>query len=118
MSLLFTILSYSSKISLMSLTLVRNFSAALVWTHLWACIMFFIARESAFDEENSWLGGSVDDLNGFERYVTSLWWSVVTFTTVGMCVCVYVYLSLYNSECFTRPLSISHISQAMAILAQ
>jgi ankyrin repeat protein/CRP-like cAMP-binding protein len=80
---LFDILQYSSKISLMSLTLIRNFSAALVWTHLAACIMYFIARQFQFDAEETWIGGSLAGLNPYERYVTTLYWSVVTFTTVG-----------------------------------
>ena len=81
--LLFLILQYSTKISLMSLTLMRNFSAALVWTHLGACVMYFIARQYGFGD-NTWLGSLVEDLTGFERYCTSLYWSVVTFTTVGV----------------------------------
>jgi len=79
----FSILKYSSKISLMTLTLVRDLSAVLVWTHIWSCVMFYIARESAFDEDNSWLGSQVEGMSPFERYVTSFYWSVVTFTTVG-----------------------------------
>ncbi|KAK1745940.1 ion transport protein [Skeletonema marinoi] len=79
----FSIMKYSSKISLMSLTLIRDLSAVLTWTHIWACIMFFIARELAFDPDNTWLGSDIANLTGFEQYVTSLYWSVVTFTTVG-----------------------------------
>lgn len=73
----FSVVKYSRKISFMSLTLMRNCSIVLAWTHLWACIMFFIARESAFDPDNTWLG-SVSDLNEFEQYISSLYWSVVT----------------------------------------
>jgi len=80
---LFDILKYSTKISLMGLTLTRNFSAALVWTHLWACIMYFCARQFKFDPDNTWLGSQISGLNDFQRYTTSLYWSVVTFTTVG-----------------------------------
>jgi len=79
----FSIMKYSSKISLISLTLIRDLSAVLVWTHIWACIMFFIARELAFDPDTTWLGSEIASLNGFERYTTSLYWSVTTFTTVG-----------------------------------
>lgn len=79
----FSILQYNRKISLISLTLIRNFSAALVWTHIWACIMFFIARESAFGQD-TWLGSEeVVEMSSFENYIISLYWSVVTFTTVG-----------------------------------
>ena len=81
----FSILKYSSKISLMTLTLVRDLSAVLVWTHIWSCVMFYIARESAFDEDNSWLGSQVEGMSPFERYVTSFYWSVVTFTTGEPC---------------------------------
>ena len=79
----FSIIKYSSKVSFMSLTIIRNLSVVLVWTHIWACIMFFIARQRQFDEDTTWLGSDIDALNGFERYITSLYWSVVTFTTVG-----------------------------------
>ena len=75
--LLFHIIQYSRKISFTAVTLLRNCSIVLVWTHVWACIMFFIARDSAFDPENTWLG-SVSELSKFEQYTTSLYWSVVT----------------------------------------
>jgi len=78
----FSILQYNRKISLISLTLIRNFSAALVWTHVWACIMFFIARESSFGQD-TWLGYEASEMSSFENYITALYWSVVTFTTVG-----------------------------------
>jgi ankyrin repeat protein len=79
----FDILQYSTKISLMTLTLTRNFSVALVWTHFSACIMYFLSRQRSFDEETTWIGGQFTGLDGYERYVTTLYWSVVTFTTVG-----------------------------------
>lgn len=79
----FSIMKYKSKISLISLTLMRDLSAVMTWTHMWACIMFFIARELAFDPESTWLGSDISSMTGFEQYVTSLYWSVVTFTTVG-----------------------------------
>lgn len=78
---LFDILQYDTRISLMWLTLIRNFGAALVWTHFAACTMFFIAKQFGFDDDTTWIGSQVFGLNEFERYVTSLYWSVVTFTT-------------------------------------
>jgi len=80
---LFDILQYSTKISFMSLTLIRNLSFALVWTHFNACALYFIARERDFDPTTTWIGGEYPDLNLAERYVVSLYWSVVTFATVG-----------------------------------
>jgi potassium channel len=81
--LLFQILQYSSRVSLISLTLTRNFGFALVWTHLNACMMYFISARHGFDEEMTLIGGSYESLDALGRYVTSLYWSVVTFTTVG-----------------------------------
>ena len=65
----------------MSLTLLRNLAVVLVWTHTWACVMFFIARETALDSDNTWLGTTVYGLSEFEQYITSLYWSVVTVST-------------------------------------
>jgi Predicted signal-transduction protein containing cAMP-binding and CBS domains len=80
---LFEIIHYSTKISLITLTLIRNFVTALVWTHVAACIFYFIARQYSFDADKTWLGDEVLRINAFERYVTTLYWSIVTFTTVG-----------------------------------
>ena len=83
MQLVFEILQYNPNISLMWLTLTRNFCFALVWSHFAACVMYFIARQYDFDPDQTWIGGSLEGLNGRERYLTSLYWSVTTFTTVG-----------------------------------
>jgi hypothetical protein len=80
---LFDALQFNTKVSLMTLTLVRNFGTALVWTHFAACVMYYISRQYDFDPEKTWIGGDWEGLNTFERYLTSLYWSVVTFCTVG-----------------------------------
>jgi hypothetical protein len=82
MKRLFHDLQYNSHISLMTFTLIRNFSVALFVTHFSACIMYLLARLEEFSE-NTWLGPLVFDLTGFARYSTSLYWSITTFTTVG-----------------------------------
>jgi hypothetical protein len=69
---------YSTKISLAWYTITRNFGGALLWTHFAACMMFFIARQ--YDFQDSWLEPDDADTN-FELYVTSLYWSIVTFAT-------------------------------------
>lgn len=81
--MLFDILQYSTRVSLMWLTLTRNFSLALVWTHFFACVMYFVARMYDFDPDNTWIGEVVGSLDGFERYVTSLYWSVGTLLRVA-----------------------------------
>jgi hypothetical protein len=78
----FAIIKYSRKISFVAYTLMRNFSAAVFWCHLWACIMYFIARQYSFDED-TWIGSSNSDLSIFERYILSLYWSVVTVSGGG-----------------------------------
>lgn len=77
------VLQYSSRISFMTLTLTRNFCFCLVWTHLNACVFYFIARQHDFRGDDTWIGGALDGTTGFERYITSLYWSIVTFTTVS-----------------------------------
>ena len=47
-------------------------------------MFYFIARQQDFDANGTWIGGSIEEgLSKTERYLTSLYWSVVTFTTVG-----------------------------------
>ena len=79
----FQIIKYSRKISLVSYTLMRNFSAAVFWCHLWACIMYFIARQHSFHEENTWIGSMHADMTAFDRYILSLYWSVVTVSNLN-----------------------------------
>lgn len=81
--LLFKRAQYSTGISLMWITLIRNFTGALVWTHVNACVMYFIAKMYGFDSSQTWIGENVDSMTMFERYITSLYFSVVSFTTVG-----------------------------------
>ena len=80
----FSIVKYSRKISFVAYTLMRNFSVAVFWCHLWACIMFFIARQYNFDPDNTWIGSVNSDMSGFERYILSLYWSVVTVSGRGL----------------------------------
>jgi hypothetical protein len=89
----FAIIKYSQKISFVAYTLIRNFSAAIFWCHLWACIMYFIARQFSFDPENTWIGSLNSDLSNFERYTLSLYWSVVTVSGRRMWRCYF------NSMC-------------------
>lgn len=74
----FKLMQYSTKITLMWYTMVRNFGGAIMWTHFAACMMFFIARQ--YDFQDSWLEPAADETN-FDLYVTSLYWSIVTFAT-------------------------------------
>lgn len=66
------ILQYDARISLLWFTMLRNFAVTLALTHIEACIMYFLARLHNFDE-NTWLGPLVADMDGYDRYVTSLY---------------------------------------------
>ena len=88
----FSLIKYSRKISFVAYTLMRNFSVAVFWCHLWACIMYFISRQYSFDED-TWIGSAHSDLSGFERYILSLYWSVVTVSGGG-CIPLFVRVDL------------------------
>ena len=77
---LFDILSYSSKISLLSLTLIRNIGFAISWSHFAACTMYYISRLYT-DPENTWIGDTSGQTT-IQKYLTSMYWSVTTFATV------------------------------------
>jgi CRP-like cAMP-binding protein len=79
----FEILQFDTRISLFGLTMIRNFAAALVWTHMAACMLYFISRRSFLNGYETFLGEDFEELDEFESYVTSLYWSIVTFATVG-----------------------------------
>lgn len=55
---LFDVLQLTSKISYLWLTLTRNLAAAVIWTHLAACTMYFISRQYDFDEDETMIGGN------------------------------------------------------------
>ena len=74
------VLQYNARVSLMWFTLIRNFASVLCSTHLAACSMYFLARYNGFGE-NTWLGPVVRNMSGLERYVTALYWAIVTFCT-------------------------------------
>jgi len=80
---LFDNLQYNTQVSLMWLTLFRNFVVSMTWAHCAACVMYFIARQYDYDDDLTWIGGQVYNQTGYQRYVTAMYWSIVTFTTVG-----------------------------------
>lgn len=81
-------LQYNIHVSLTALTLTRNFGAAMVWTHFAACVMYFIARQHDFEDSRTWIGGQVYDQTGYERYVTALYWSVVSKCSTSRTYCL------------------------------
>eukprot|EP00577_Skeletonema_sp_RCC1716_P005459 CAMPEP_0113375926 /NCGR_PEP_ID=MMETSP0013_2-20120614/2360_1 /TAXON_ID=2843 ORGANISM="Skeletonema costatum, Strain 1716" /NCGR_SAMPLE_ID=MMETSP0013_2 /ASSEMBLY_ACC=CAM_ASM_000158 /LENGTH=760 /DNA_ID=CAMNT_0000257981 /DNA_START=359 /DNA_END=2638 /DNA_ORIENTATION=+ /assembly_acc=CAM_ASM_000158 len=70
-------------VNLLTFTLLRNFLVVVVACHVQACIMYFLARAQHFGKD-TWLGPFLyKSESSFERYVTSLYWSITTFCTVG-----------------------------------
>ena len=97
------ILQYSSHVSLMWFTLLRNFAAALVVTHFAACTMYLLTRLDDFSQD-TWLGPLVDGMSITERYIASLYWSVGTLSTLHLAVCClfYKYLTVFRSGSTAR----------------
>lgn len=74
---LFDILQYNPHVSLLMLTLVRNFGFAIIWSHLAACIFYFTASLYDFNG-TTWIGEVQDGMSQADKYITSLYWSVTT----------------------------------------
>ncbi|CAJ1949307.1 unnamed protein product [Cylindrotheca closterium] len=75
-------LQFDPRVSLLWFTLIRNFVAVFALTHIEACFMYFLARYHDFGAD-TWLGPLVEETTGTSRYIVSLYWSIVTFCTVG-----------------------------------
>ncbi|KAI3941957.1 hypothetical protein MKW98_009167 [Papaver atlanticum] len=60
---------------------VRLFCLTIFYVHCAACVYYTIAARSSHPER-TWLGDLLDESLGV-RYVTSIYWSVTTFTSVG-----------------------------------
>jgi hypothetical protein len=88
------VLQFNARISLVTYTLVRNFCVAFAVTNFSGCIMYFIARVDGFGED-TWIGPIVEGLTGWQRYITSLYWSVVT-------VRAFVYGTQLTAVCASR----------------
>lgn len=86
-------IQYDARVSLLWFTLLRNFAAVWALTHLEACSMYFLARLHDFDE-NTWLGSSVQDMTGFQRYITALYL---------VRICGYSTTSLFDTRILLVP---------------
>ena len=73
----------NARVNLLTFTLLRNFAAVGTACHVQACIMYFLARARHFGED-TWLGPNLHEReSSFERYVTSMYFCITTFCTVG-----------------------------------
>ena len=52
-------------------------------SHCTACFYYFTARLSDFDEETWVARYEIIDYGVFMKYITALYWSIQTLTTVG-----------------------------------
>jgi hypothetical protein len=71
---MFADLQYNMGLSLMWLTLLRNFMVAFLWSHFFACAMYFTSRQYDFDADTTWIGGSKDGLSPVELYILAMYW--------------------------------------------
>ncbi|KAF6266101.1 hypothetical protein COO60DRAFT_1697459 [Scenedesmus sp. NREL 46B-D3] len=79
------LMAYRQTISLLVLTLTRNFALCFFTVHWGACGFFYIAKQSGYTAQ-SWVGANMDWVgNGtsFDRWIYSMYWSIITFSTVG-----------------------------------
>ncbi|WIA36270.1 hypothetical protein OEZ86_007599 [Tetradesmus obliquus] len=80
-----TLMAYRQTISLLVLTLSRNFALCFFTVHWGACGFFYIAKQSGFAAQ-SWVGANMDWVGGgssFDKWIYSMYWSIITFSTVG-----------------------------------
>jgi len=108
---LFAVLRYDTRISLFGLTILRNFAAALVWTHLGACALYFASKQSfAQGARETFLGERFEAIDELESYTITLYWSVVTFSTVG-------YGDFSPANCAERIVSVLYVMGSIVIQA-
>lgn len=82
---LFLHLEYQRNLSLLAVTLVRNFVFTYYSVHWSACIFYYIARMQGLGGD-TWIGHDTTLLiksTPFERYIVSVYWSITTLATVG-----------------------------------
>ncbi|KAI8469642.1 MAG: hypothetical protein J3K34DRAFT_276757 [Monoraphidium minutum] len=86
-------LTTNTSVSLLWVTILRNALVLFYTTHIGACIFFFLARQTEgavitwFDAAHARFtgngAGGMAEAGTFGKYVFSLYWSAVTFATVG-----------------------------------
>eukprot|EP00775_Hariotina_reticulata_P006152 gene6152-6389_t len=82
------LLTYRQTLSLLAVTLARNFALCFYVVHWGACGFYYIAKQSGFDE-SSWVGASLSAFpvmgtgSAWDKWVYSMYWSIITFSTVG-----------------------------------
>ncbi|GMH40004.1 hypothetical protein BSKO_07908 [Bryopsis sp. KO-2023] len=65
------------------LRLVSFMSAAILVTHLVACFFYYSAYLEGYDADTWVTIGQLQNSSNFDKYVTALYWSMSTLTTVG-----------------------------------
>jgi hypothetical protein len=109
---LYNVVRFSTQVSFMALTLSRNFLAGLLWTHWNACIFYFIARQHNFNDDNTWIGGNVEGATNFERYITSLYWSI---TSTLLQKAILDMISYYLLKAWLRPCVLTAVSFSLRV---
>lgn len=83
----FRYLDFNLAISLVAITIVRNFVYVLFVVHWAACGLYYIARVHDPTFSTTFIGRDTKTLTTFtstsERFLISFYWAVTTFATVG-----------------------------------
>ncbi|WIA41476.1 hypothetical protein OEZ86_005053 [Tetradesmus obliquus] len=79
-------LTYNQTLSLLAVTLARNFALCFFTVHWGACGFWYIARQGGFSPQ-TWVGANMDWVetgrSSLDKWVYSMYWSIITFATVG-----------------------------------
>uniref|UniRef100_A0A383WLL7 Ion transport domain-containing protein n=1 Tax=Tetradesmus obliquus TaxID=3088 RepID=A0A383WLL7_TETOB len=79
-------LTYNQTLSLLAVTLARNFALCFFTVHWGACGFWYIARQGGFSPQ-TWVGANMDWVetgrSSLDKWVYSMYWSIITFSTVG-----------------------------------
>ena len=78
-------LQYNHKVSLLLVTLFRNFLYVMLFCNFSAAGFYFIARRQGFTVDTWVQQGPVpfDSMNLAQRYIASIYWAMSTFQTIG-----------------------------------
>ncbi|KAF8054945.1 AKT1 [Scenedesmus sp. PABB004] len=78
-------LTYNQTLSLMVVTLTRNFALCFFTVHWGATGLWYIAKQSGF-ADTSWVGANMEwvgEGSALDKWVYSMYFSIISFSTVG-----------------------------------
>ena len=59
------------------------FLKILFFAHIFACVWYFIGQKNFGNDEETWINKHKENLTILDYYIISLYWAIMTLTTVG-----------------------------------